>query len=416
MKVLHVIPAVAARYGGPSVATAGICQALGQLGAATLVATTDADGAGRLRLPIGREVCWEGVPAIIFPRVRSESFKWSPGLAQWLKSHVTDFDVVHIHAVLSHACLAAARACRASGVPYLVRPLGTLDPWSLSQHALRKRLLMMFGAGAALRGASGMHYTSREEQRLAEVGVPGLPAGYVVPLGVSDDLFTAGSGHLGSDPSGSDPKWSDPKVPEPYVLALSRIDPKKGIDVLLRAWHRLAADGALGAWSLRIAGDGDDRYMSEMRALAAKGPGSPRITFVGWVDGADRRALLRHAGLFALPSNQENFGFALAEALASGVPAIVSPGVNLSADIVAAGAGWVSTRADFAEVLGAALASPVTCRERGRQARVYAEHFRWPRVGARLLEIYGTIAAGNPHPRRVISNVAPPVDGVGVCS
>jgi glycosyltransferase involved in cell wall biosynthesis len=288
---------------------------------------------------------------------------------------------------------------------------------------------MRLGAGGALRHASGMHYTSHEEQRLAELSVPGLPAGHIVPLGVADDLFTeasdpSGSDHLGSDHPGSDlqrsdPSGSDPKGPEhagPYVLALSRIDAKKGIDILIRAWHQLAVAGGLGGWSLRIAGDGDDRYMNEMRALAAAGAGSATIVFTGWVDGVDRRALLRHAGLFALPSHQENFGFALAEAMASGVPAMVSPGVNLAADIVAAGAGWVSAREHFAEALGAALASPAICRERGRHARAYAEQFRWPQVGVRLLEIYGTMSAANPHPRRVASGIAPPVDGVGVCS
>jgi len=394
LKVLHVIPAVAPRYGGPSVAIAGLCRALRAAGVSTLVATTDADGLGRLDQPIGREVTWEDGPAIFFPRLGSESFKWSPALASWLGAHVANFDVVHIHAVLSHVCVAAARASRAAGVPYLMRPLGTLDPWSLRQHALRKRVLMGLGARSALRHAAGMHYTSREEQRLAEAGVPGLPPGYVVPLGVPDDLFVGA-------PVGSDLELtygqpyvssrSDPTLP--YVLTLSRVDGKKGIDVLIRAWHGLASTGRLGRWTLRIAGDGDPRYVAEMRALAEAGPGGTRIQFEGWVGGAERRALLRGAGLFALPSHQENFGFALAEAMASGVAVIVSPGVNLAADIAEAGAGWIAPRDTFGDVLGDALAKPADCRARGRQARLYAETFRWPRVASQLACIYRDLAA-----------------------
>jgi len=384
LKVLHVIPAVASRYGGPSVATVGLCRALRAAGVSTLVATTDADGPGRLDQPLGREVTWEEVPAIFFSRVGSESFKWSPAMASWLEAHAAQFDVVHVHAVLSHVCVAAARASRAANVPYLMRPLGTLDPWSLRQHALRKRVLMRLGASSALRHAAGMHYTSREEQRLSEESVPGLPTGYVVPLGVADDLFVA-SDHLAADGAGADAE-------QPYVLTLSRVDAKKGIDVLIRAWHALARSGRLGAWSLRIAGDGDPAYVAEMHALADAGPGADRITFTGWVGGPDRRALLGGAGLFALPSHQENFGFALAEAMASGVAVIVSPGVNLAADIAAADAGWIADRANFDGVLAEALARPATCRLRGRHARVYAEAFRWPRVANELARIYADLA------------------------
>ena len=407
LKVLHVIPAVAPRYGGPSVATVGLCRALRAAGVSTLVATTDADGPNRLDQPVGREVIWEQVPAIFFGRIGSESFKWSPALAAWLSVHAVEFDVVHIHAVLSHACVAAARACRAARVPYLMRPLGTLDPWSLSQHAFRKRVLMHLGAGAALRHASGMHYTSREEQRLAEESVPRLPRGYVVPLGVSDDLFVSAD-ELEHGSPGADDR-------EPYVLTLSRVDAKKGIDVLIRAWHVLASAGRLGPWSLRIAGDGDPAYVAQMQELAASGPGGDRIRFAGWVGGPERRTLLRGAGLFALPSHQENFGFALAEAMASGVPVVVSPGVNLAADIAAAGAGWIGTRDAFAGALGEALASPTECRLRGRAARAYADAFRWPRVADDLGRIYGRLAAARLGAPRLGAPATAPVDSRGVC-
>ncbi|HKC63758.1 MAG TPA: glycosyltransferase, partial [Pyrinomonadaceae bacterium] len=133
LKVLHVIPSVAPRYGGPSRAVVEMCHALKGCGVDTLISATNADGGGRLNVKIGEPVSYKDVPAIFFPRWWSEAFKYSKPLACWLNAHVADFDLVHIHAVFSHACLAAAKACSKKGVPYVVRPLGTLDPWSLKQ-------------------------------------------------------------------------------------------------------------------------------------------------------------------------------------------------------------------------------------------------------------------------------------------
>src|SRR5205823_6494495 len=99
-----------------------------------------------------------------------------------------EFDVVHAHAVFSYAPLAAARACQAHGVPYIVRPLGSLDPWSMAQSRLKKQLLWHTGVARMLRRASAIHYTSAEEQRLAESTL-GLHHGIVVPLAVDDRLF-----------------------------------------------------------------------------------------------------------------------------------------------------------------------------------------------------------------------------------
>jgi len=176
-KVLHVIPALAPRYGGPSAAVVGMCRVLIAGGVPTLIASTDADGRGRLTVSTGQIESYSGVPAIFFPRVASESFKWSAPLEAWLRARVSDFDIVHVHAVFSHSSLAAGRACRAANVPYIVRPLGTLDPWSLNHHRLRKQLLFRFGVRNLLMGAAAMHYTSDEERRLAESVLPWLPKG-----------------------------------------------------------------------------------------------------------------------------------------------------------------------------------------------------------------------------------------------
>ena len=383
LRVLHVIPAVAARYGGPSAAVAGMCRALSALGHEVLLASTDADGRRGRVDPAAGAPDLSGVQVAFFPRQASESFKWSAPMARWLQEHVADFDVVHIHAVFSHACLAAGRACRRAGVPYLVRPLGTLDPWSLSRHAWRKRVLLTVGGRGVLEHASLMHYTTAEEGQLAQQALPWLPKGIVVPLGVDEQIWRAGDAAISSRRGG-------------YVLALSRLDAKKGIDVLIGAFHRAVADPSLDRWKLIIAGDGDAALVASLRALAAAGPAANRIEFSGWVSGDARGSLLAGADLFALASHQENFGIAVAEALACGTPALVSPAVNLAADIEHDRAGWVCERDEqaFAQALVSAARDAGDRRQRGENARALAQRFRWPAVASQLASVYSDVIAG----------------------
>src|SRR5947207_6593750 len=219
MKALHVIPSVSPRYGGPSQALAQMCKALIALGVNTQIASTDAEPGGRIAVDLEKPTTHEGVPAIFFKKQWSEAFKYSPDLAHWLSESVSRFDVVHIHAVFSHACLAAARACRRHGIPYIIRPLGTLDPWSMRRRPLRKRLLWHLGVGQMLRDAAAIHYTTAEERRQAEDSLR-LDHGVVIPHGIETESLQVRDNpslfrqrHPGLDHA-------------PYVLVLSRLHPK----------------------------------------------------------------------------------------------------------------------------------------------------------------------------------------------
>jgi glycosyltransferase involved in cell wall biosynthesis len=264
-------------------------------------------------------------------------------------------------------------------VPYIVRPLGTLDPWSLGRHPLRKKLLLHVAARALLTGASIIHYTSDEERRLAEQELPWLPRGAIVPLGVDAALFDGPAA---------------PRAQPPSVLTMSRLDEKKGLELLIGVFHDLAGDGLLGDWTMVIAGDGDPAYVGRLRAMAEDGAARGHIAFTGWLTGVGRDARLTGASLFALPSHQENFGIAMVEAMACGVPVMVSPGVNLGVEIEAARAGWVVPRERVAwrDQLRSALADDDARERRGRNARQFAERFRWPVVAGMLQSMYGDVA------------------------
>jgi glycosyltransferase involved in cell wall biosynthesis len=378
-----VIPALAPRYGGPSAALPALCAALREQGVATTIAATDADGDGRLTVERGVTTTYQGTAAIFFARQFSESFKYSKPLGAWLARNVRAFDVVHVHAVLSHACLSAGRACRHAGVPYVVRPLGTLDPWSLGQKALKKRLLLWAAGRRMLRNAAAIQYTSRQEQAAVEASL-GLTRSVVIPLGI--DAAEAG------ETGGVEPPAFSLRVRRepPYVLALSRLHAVKGLETLIEAFGRVASQPAFHEWRLVIAGDGETHYVERLKTLAADGGAAPRIQFAGWVEGADKRALLAGASLFALPSLHESFGISLVEALASGLPVVLSPHVHLADEIGEVGAGWVAGSGlhDYAAALDAAMRSRDERERRGAHARAFARRFAWPRVARQLVDLY----------------------------
>src|SRR5215204_249904 len=164
MRVLHVIPSVAERSGGPATAIVPMCRALEQHGIEVLLVTTDA---GFPKDPVPRSD-YRGVPAMFFPTKLGGSFKYSRPLASWLSSNISDFGLVHIHAVFNHSSIAAAQVCRKAGIPYVVRPLGTLDPWSMTQKPLRKRVFWQISGKGMLRRAAAVHYTTEAEKLSTE--------------------------------------------------------------------------------------------------------------------------------------------------------------------------------------------------------------------------------------------------------
>lgn len=386
MRVLHVIPAVAPRYGGPSTAVYGMCRSLRNVGVDAWVATTDADGERRLAVPLEEVADHRGVPTIYFRRQFHEGFKFSLSLSRWLKRHCGEFDVLHVHAVYSHACLAAATAARARGVPYLIRPLGSLTPWASGRRGATKRALWHIGVRKMLRDAAAIHYTSRLEQRLSESQYQ-LENGIVVPLGVQASIG-----------SGEPPELSPLLRDSPYVLALGRLHPVKGLERLIEVFLNVTESEPLKGWRLVIGGEGDPAYTASLREQVERRSAGGRVVFLGWLSGSRKEETLRGAAFLALPSQQENFGVAAVEAMCRGVPVLVSDQVGLADEIAAAGAGWVTPLDQ--EAMSAQLREAMTSSA-GRARRGHAaialtnSRFTWERVAGQLCLAYRSVLRGS---------------------
>lgn len=372
MRVLHVIPSVAERSGGPATAIVPLCRALRDAGTDVLLVTTNE---GLQQRDTDCLTDYKGVPARFFPVQLGSSFKYSRPLAAWLKNNAHDFDVVHVHAVFNHASIAAAGACRNAVVPYVVRPLGTLDPWNMRQKPVRKRVFWLMSGRKMLERSAAVHYTAKAEKEATE-GLLRLNHGRVIPLGVE----TADAAKI-NDLA----QWFPALASQRYVLFLSRLDPKKGLDVLIESFVSLARRSEFSAWRLVIAGDGPREYVATLKEKAAN---SHRIIFAGWVEGEAKEALLRNAALLALPSRQENFGFCVLEAMARGVPVLLSPQVNLAREIEAADAGWIVERDELTNRLAAALADENQRAWRGKAAHLFAQRYSWKKTAADLIDLY----------------------------
>jgi glycosyltransferase involved in cell wall biosynthesis len=374
-----------------------MCRALQALGMEVLIATTNADGSEELPVALGEEIVYQGAPTIFFPRQWSEALKYSRPLALWLEQNVNNFDLAHIHAVFSHACVAAARACRKSAVPYLVRPLGTLDPWSLKQKNVRKRLFWHLGVKRMLAEAAAIHYTSAEEKSLVETEL-GLSRGVVVPNGLDLSFINHQTGHqTGHQNEHQTGRRAEPFDnprseigPGPYVLALSRIHPKKGFELLIESFAALKKSGLFGSWRLVFAGDGDAEYVNQLKALARRRGLNGDALFVGWLEGESKYAALKGASLLAMPSYQENFGISLIEAMACGVPVLVSPQVNLAREIEIAGVGWVAAlrEDELTSALAEALSNEQERWRRGNNGRELAGNYGAAKVATKLIDLY----------------------------
>lgn len=391
MKVLHVIPSVAERSGGPATAIVPMCRALQQHGVEVLLLTTNAGMDNVEPAPAD----YKGVPAKFFPSQLGESFKYSRPLTAWLNSHAREFDVAHIHAVFNHSSIAAAHVCRKVGVPYVVRPLGTLDPWSMAQKSIRKRVFWQVAGKAMLGRAAAVHYTT-EAERVSTERLLRLNHGKVIGLGV--ELNSSANEKLAEHFPTLDQ--------EPYVLVMSRLHPKKGLDVLIEAFLGLVEHEKFARWRLVIAGDGPFDHVLKLKAMVAANSQRDRVVFTGWLDGEQKGAVLSGASLLALPSRQENFGMCVMEALSRSVPVLVSPHVNLAEEIVLANAGWIASvdKEALAGRLAEALDDEEERAKRGRAGKQLSQKYSWESAAQSLVEVYRDVLGqknGHAHIHRV---------------
>ena len=371
MKACHIVPSLEARYGGPSKSVLGLAKALEKEGAEIELLTTD-PGANSHRSE-------GGVDIRTFHRNWPSSFCHSAGLRRCLRN--MESDVIHHHSIWLRTLHYAHKAALASGASFVVSPRGMMDPWAWNHHSQRKAFARAVIHPGALEAVDGWHVTSSEEKEAVRRLGFRQPI-CVAPNGVSapsPEEFEAAARHWREILPASKQK--------PVALFYSRFHRKKRLIELIDLWLETGPDD----WLLLIVGIPEDYSPKMIEDYVLRSGNSARVRVY---DGAGHPPPFAVASLFVLPSHSENFGLSIAEALANGVPAIVTDSTPWSG-INSIGAGWCVPWVEFGATLHAATSeSPESLANRGSIGRRWVlREFSWANSARLLLDFYGALRA-----------------------
>jgi glycosyltransferase involved in cell wall biosynthesis len=381
MRVLHVIPSVAPWRGGPSVAIRAVARGLARQGLDTHVATTNDNQPTLLDVPLGRPVDEDGVTYHYFPR-QTGFYICSLPFSTWLWRRAAEYDLIHIHTVFSYCSNAAAWIAYRKTIPYIIRPLGVLNRWGFeNRRPVLKQMSFVLIEKRLLGRAAVVQYTTEQERDEATcLGFPHRPV--VIPNPV--EMTQTGSEVRGQF-RGQYPELADRRI----VLFLSRIDPKKGLDLLLPAFREVLRQNPRVA--LVIAGEGEPSLVERLHRMASELGISNSILWTGFLGGARRAAAFADADIFVLPSYSENFGMAPVEAMGFGLPVVLTDQVGIHKEVSEARAGIVTPVSS--EALASALILLLRDNdlrpEMGRNARrLAASRYSVEAVTNRLRDLY----------------------------
>jgi glycosyltransferase involved in cell wall biosynthesis len=329
LRILHVISSMNPNLGGIVECVRQIGRSLSARGDTIEVAICqDVPGAPWLAsIPIRCHPLGPGVG----------KYAYSPRLRRWLKEYGKTYDAWVINGLWQFQGLGASRVALDLGIPYFVYAHGMLDPWSRRAHPfkyLKKLAYWLLAEGATLERAQGVIFTSQEESELAQHFFP--KAGWksiVVGNGIS-----LPSGVARRQPEIFKQIHNVDKEREVWLF-LGRLDPKKGIELLLKAFSSklISTQNVI----LVIAGGGETSYVRNLQRKSRNLGIEDRVRWLGPLYGEEKWEAFSSAALFILPSHQENFGIALVEAMAMGVPVCTTRSVNIHREIEAFNAGII---------------------------------------------------------------------------
>jgi len=323
-------------------------------------------------------------------------YGYTPHLVPWLRAHVCEYDLVIVNGLWNYCAFGALRGLRKETTPYVVYTHGMLDPWFRKTYPVKyfiKQIFWWLSEGRLMSGASAAIFTTEEERLLArnEFWPWRVRDERVVPYGIAD-VGGDRQAHVAAF------RTAFPDLEKRrFLLFLSRIHPKKGVDILIQAFGSLAR--AYPDVDIVIGGPDEIGLRKNLEELAESQGVARRVHWLGMLRGGVKWGAYLAADAFVLPSHSENYGIVVAEALACGMPVLITDKVNIWREIEASGAGLVSLDelAEFTRILRKFLEMSDREREQmGLHARAaFLRYFDIKVVSEKLVELLRELTIRN---------------------
>jgi glycosyltransferase involved in cell wall biosynthesis len=391
LRILHVITGLWRHTGGPSESVPALCAGLCRHGARVTLATLD----GQMATAVSSAEA-QGVRVCRFPPSWRHSIWYSRHLANALPDLVARHDVVHVHGMWQYPGWRAADEARRQDRPLVISPRGSLLPKRLRKSAWKKRIAAQFRDKPLLTSAAVAHATSdAEAEAVRQFGYRGPIA--VIPNGIGMPPVATDAERAAAR------RWFEARHPEVsgrrILLFMSRIEPTKGAMTLAKAWTQLAP--LFPDWTLIIAGPDERGHANDVVEVLTSGGVASRTVLAGPLYDDDRESGYLAAELFVLPTESENFGMVIAEALAHRVPVVTTHGAPWR-DLVTKRCGWW-VKADLEHVrealaTGMALPADELQRMGVRGQEWIGRAYCWDTVAAQAHAVYAWSLGAGPRP------------------
>ena len=403
LKILHVVNSIAPKYGGAGIAPKMLAFAQAKNGHDVTVCTTNTDyPEGTLTVPLNTSIYSDGISIFYFP-ASYRALLISFPMWKWLNSNIASYDIIHIHGLYRFPVTSAGLISKIHGMPYLITPHGSLDPFLYRQsqnNLFLKRIYERLFEIPNLNHASAIHYTTREEAQLTQfLNLRAKPV--VVPNGIDWESYrNLPAKGVFKETIGIS---KDTKL----VLYLGRINFKKGLDFLIPAFKLVAK--LFPDARLAIVGPDSNGYASKVKKWCKEQQIIDRVCFKDYVSPDVARQAYVDADVFALPSYTENFGMTVVEAMACGCPVVISNRVNIWQEVRKAGAGLVVglDSNELAEAIIKILGDKDAASAMGQCGRHAAQtKYAWPKIVNQLTGVYRDLIKNNASTKRRLQSLS----------
>ncbi|ESA38760.1 group 1 glycosyl transferase [Leptolyngbya sp. Heron Island J] len=385
MNVLLVAPYLGLTYGGTSKVVLELAKSINSVSSSINVdvVSTNANGDNFLNVELGVWIEKENYRIQYFPTWYRNDLIVSLPLAKWLLKSIKRYDMIHTHTIFAPIISFTTMVCNLYNKPYIITPHGMLDPWALSYKAQKKTIYYSIAEKKLLQNADAIHVLARSEAM--QIKKLGYPQGCLIPNGIPNSFFN----------QTFDEKIFYQKFPELYskklILFLSRIDPKKGLDILASAFSKVNA--SFPNTHLVLAGPDSINYKLTVEKYFSDAGCLESVTFTGMLSGSLKYSALAAADFYVLPSYSEGFSMSVLEGMASGLPCIISENCNFPEAKKANAAHIVKPDSEsVAQGLLQYLREPQKAQQMGDLAKQFIfQNYTWEKSAKKLIQLYHSI-------------------------